>query len=64
MANEIQPGSRVVRVPAPRGPANAGPAAGAMTPKEIAGILRRHVFMIIVFTPPPLILLKLFYKQQ
>jgi capsular exopolysaccharide synthesis family protein len=29
-----------------------GPAAGgmAMTPKEIAGILRRHIWMIIIFT--------------
>ncbi|MBW8016566.1 MAG: polysaccharide biosynthesis tyrosine autokinase [Planctomycetes bacterium] len=50
MANEIQPGSRVVRVPARRDPANSGPAASTMTPKEIVGIIRRHIFMIVVFT--------------
>ena len=50
MANEIQPSSRVVRVPASRGPANIAPAAGAMTPKEIAGIFRRHIFMIVFLT--------------
>lgn len=50
MANEIQPSSRVVRVPAPRGPANIAPAPGAMTPKEIAGVFRRHIFMIVFLT--------------
>lgn len=50
MSNQIQHHSKVVRIPGARGPANAGPPAGAMTPKEILGILRRHVFMIFVFT--------------
>ena len=32
------------------GPPGQMPGAMAMTPKEIAGILRRHVWMIIIFT--------------
>ncbi len=32
------------------GPPGQAPGAMAMTPKEIAGILRRHVWMIIIFT--------------
>ena len=47
MANQMQPGGNPVRMTPPRPPAAAAP--GAMTPKEIFGIIRRHVFMIIFF---------------
>ncbi|MHC5198886.1 MAG: GumC family protein, partial [Planctomycetota bacterium] len=33
----------------PRPPMSSGPGQMAMTPKEIAGILRRHIWMIIIF---------------
>jgi capsular exopolysaccharide synthesis family protein len=49
MANQIQHGGKM-RVPVQRMPANAGPPAAAMTPKEIVGIVRRHIFMIVFFT--------------
>ncbi len=42
MAEQIQPTSAMVRRPGPR-----PPTAAAMTPKEIVGILRRHVWLII-----------------
>lgn len=48
MANPIQPtGNNVPRMAGPRPP--MAPQAG-ITPKEIVGILRRHVFMIVAFT--------------
>ena len=42
-----RPSGRPPTMP-PRGPAAAG--GMAMTPKEIAGVLRRHIWMIIIFT--------------
>ncbi|OQY08039.1 MAG: hypothetical protein B6I25_00030 [Planctomycetales bacterium 4572_13] len=42
-----RPSGRPPMMP-PRGPAAGGPMA--MTPKDIVGILRRHIWMIIIFT--------------
>lgn len=53
MNNPIQRPNNAMPTQRPvRPPMAAVPAAGAMamTPKEIAGILRRHIWMIIIFT--------------
>lgn len=53
MNNPIQRPNNPMATPSPvRPPMAAPPGAGAMTmtPKEIAGILRRHMWMIIIFT--------------
>ena len=48
MTGQIQPTSAMVRRPGPRPPMAA--AAATMTPKEIVGILRRHVWLMIFST--------------
>ncbi|MHC4525217.1 MAG: polysaccharide biosynthesis tyrosine autokinase [Planctomycetota bacterium] len=60
MDNINQPSANMMRGPSGRPPMRPpqrprppmGPAAGgmAMTPKEIVGILRQHIWMIIIFT--------------
>jgi len=45
MAGQIQPANAMVRRPAPRPPVAGG--APTLTPKEIIGILRRHVLLMI-----------------
>lgn len=47
--NNTMPAARPPQRPM-AGPPGQGAGAMAMTPKEIAGILRRHVWMIILFT--------------
>jgi succinoglycan biosynthesis transport protein ExoP len=47
MAEQIQPTSAMVRRPGPRPPTAA---AAAMTPKEIVGILRRHILLMVCST--------------
>ncbi|MHC4721489.1 MAG: GumC family protein [Planctomycetota bacterium] len=48
MTGQIQPTNAMVRRPGPRPPMAA--AAATMTPKEIMGILRRHVWLMIFST--------------
>ena len=57
MAEQRQAKIPVGRIPGPLGPRPiVRPAAPAMTPKEILGILRRHILMIVSMTTLGLIL--------
>jgi capsular exopolysaccharide synthesis family protein len=47
MTEQMQPTSAMVRRPGPRAPVAA---AAAMTPKEIVGILRRHILLMVFST--------------
>ncbi len=55
MTGQIQPTVRMAAPIAPR-PPMAVAAPMAMTPKEIVGILRRHIWLIILFTMAGLII--------
>ena len=52
MAGQIQPVNASIRPPMPRPPMPMAPpqAAAGITPKEIIGIVRRHVILIIICT--------------